>query len=79
MSRAATLAKPALSILLVWPVRILWRLVTCIANLTGIILALILGMLFMVIGLALTASFIGAILGIPLFILGFLLLLRGLY
>ena len=65
--------------LLFWPIILLWRLVTCIANLTGILLAILLGVIFMIIGLAFCATFVGAIIGIPLFILGFLLLLRGLY
>ena len=61
------------------PIVWLWRFVTFLANLTGILLALTLGLLLMVIGLALTWTVIGAVLGIPLFILGFMLLLRALY
>lgn len=61
------------------PFVVLWRLVTLVANLMGIILTLILGVLFMMIGLAFIGTFFGAIIGIPLFILGFFLLLRGLY
>ena len=65
--------------LLLWPVVLLWRLVTFIANLTGILMAIVLGLLLMMVGLFLIYTFIGAIIGIPLFILGFFLLLRGLY
>jgi len=65
--------------LILWPLKLLWGLVTFIANLTGILIALILGALLMIIGLALIATFAGAIVGIPLFIIGFLLVLRGLY
>ena len=62
-----------------FPIVWLWRFVTFLANLTGILLGLALGLGLMVIGLALTWTVIGAVLGIPLFILGFMLLLRALY
>jgi len=65
--------------LLLWPLVLTWRLITFFANIVGILLTLLLGVLFMVLGLALCASILGAVLGIPLFILGFMLLLRGLY
>ncbi len=65
--------------LLLWPVVLMWRLVTLFANLTGILLALVLGLVFMMIGLAFCSTIVGAIVGIPLFLFGFLLLLRGLY
>lgn len=66
---------PILLLPIVW----LWRFVTFVANLTGILIALTLGLILMVIGLALTWTVIGAVFGIPLFILGFMLLLRALY
>lgn len=62
-----------------WPIKPLWRLVTFIANLTGILLAIIFGLTLMVVGVALIFTLIGAIFGIPLFIFGLLLLIRGLY
>lgn len=65
--------------LLVLPIVWLWRFVTFLVNLIGILLALILGLFFMVIGLALISTVMGAIFGIPLFILGFMLLLRAFY
>ncbi|NUN70578.1 MAG: hypothetical protein HUU02_12810, partial [Bacteroidetes bacterium] len=42
--------------LLLLPLVGLWRLVTGVAKLTGIVLALILGVLFMLVGAALTAT-----------------------
>jgi len=65
--------------LLFWPIKLLWRLVTFIANLTGILLAILFGLTLMVVGVALTFTLVGAIFGIPLFIFGLLLLIRGLY
>jgi len=65
--------------LLFWPIKLLWRLVTFIANLTGILLAILFGLTLMVVGVALAFTLIGAIFGIPVFIFGLLLLIRGLY
>ncbi len=65
--------------LLLWPVVLCWRFVTMVANLTGILLAILLGIVFMMIGWFLISTVIGAFIGIPLFIFGLLLLIRGLY
>lgn len=65
--------------LLLWPVVLCWRFVTMVANLTGILLAILLGIVFMMIGWVLISTVIGAFIGIPLFIFGLLLLIRGLY
>lgn len=65
--------------LLLWPVVWAWRFVTMIANLTGILLAILLGIALMAVGWVLISSIIGAFIGIPLFIFGLLLLIRGLY
>ena len=65
--------------LLLWPLVLCWRFVTMVANLTGILLAILLGIVFMMIGWFLISTVIGAFIGIPLFIFGLLLLIRGLY
>lgn len=62
-----------------WPVVLLWRLVTAIAKLTGILLALLIGLVCMMVGVALCMTFFGAIFGIPIFIVGLLFTLRALY
>lgn len=62
-----------------WPIILLWRMVTMIGNALGILLTLLLGLAFMAAGYVLTATVIGAVIGIPLFVLGFLLLLRALW
>ena len=62
-----------------WPVILMWRLATKVASLTGILLALGLGLLLMIVGMVFIQTFIGAIIGIPLFAFGFLLVIRGLY
>ena len=65
--------------LVLLPLVLLWRLVTGIAKLTGILVALVLGVALMVLGAVLTATVVGAVIGVPLFAVGFLLFLRGLY
>ena len=65
--------------LLLWPVVLCWRFVTMVANFTGIVLAILLGLVFMMVGWFLISTIIGAFVGIPLFIFGLLLLIRGLY
>jgi hypothetical protein len=57
----------------------LWRLLTLILELTGRVLAIVLGLVLMIGGGLLTASVVGAPIGVPLAIFGFLLLLRGLF
>jgi hypothetical protein len=62
-----------------WPFIALWRLVTGILMLTGRLVAVILGLVFVLVGAVLSATVIGAILGVPLVLFGALLVLRGLF
>lgn len=56
-----------------------WQLVTFILGLTGRLLAVIIGLVFLIVGLLLTLTVIGAIVGIPLLIVGLALVLRGIF
>jgi hypothetical protein len=62
-----------------WPFAFVWGLVTWILRLTGRLLAVILGSVFMVVGVLISLTVIGAILGVPLALIGFLLVLRGIF
>ena len=62
-----------------WPFVTLWRLVAAIVQFTGRLAAIILGIVLMFLGFALTVSVLGAIVGIPLFLLGLMLVFRGLF
>ncbi len=64
---------------LLWPLVLLWRLITLFANAVGILITLLLGLLFMGLGLLFMSTFVGIFIGLPLFALGFLLLIRGLW
>lgn len=57
----------------------LWQLVTFVLGLTGRLLAVILGLALLIVGLLFTLTIIGAIVGIPILIVGFALIVRGLF
>ena len=48
-------------------------------SLTGRLIAVILGFSFLIMGIILSFSIIGAIVGIPLVILGFIMIIRGFF
>ena len=62
-----------------WPFVALWRLVTWILELTGRLVAVILGFVLMAVGVILSLTVVGAILGVPLGLFGVLLVFRGLF
>jgi hypothetical protein len=62
-----------------WPFVALWDLLAFILKLTGRIVAALLGLLLMIAGVALTVTVVGAPLGLPLAIFGFLLMIRGFF
>ncbi len=64
---------------LLWPFVWLWNLVATIVMLTGRLAAVILGLVWMVVGVVLTITVVGAIVGIPLLVIGLLLVVRGLW
>ena len=64
---------------LLYPFVLVWDLLTFILNITGRILAVILSLLLMVVGIALTMTVAAAPIGIPLCILGFLLMIRSIF
>ena len=65
--------------LLLWPFYAIWRLVALILEITGRIIGVVLGLLFLILGLLVSLTVIGAVVGVPLIILGMLLILRGLF
>lgn len=64
---------------ILWPFWAIWKLVVGIVAGTGRLVAVILGLVFMIVGAVLTATIVGAIVGIPFLVFGFLILLRGLF
>ncbi len=65
--------------ILLWPFHAVWRLLTFILGLTGRVVAFVLGVLLLAAGGVLAATLIGAPLGVPLALVGVLLVLRSLF
>ena len=64
---------------ILWPFVALWRLIAMIVEFTGRIVAVVLGAVLMIVGIIVSLTIIGAVVGVPLAILGLLLVLRGLF
>ena len=62
-----------------WPFRAVWRLLTSLLALVGRLTIIVIGLVLCIPGFALTLTGIGAPIGIPLVVLGVLLMMRGLF
>jgi len=65
--------------LLLWPIFLLWRMVTALCKALGIVFSIIVSLALLGAGYLLISTFIGIVLGIPLMIFGAFLLARALY
>lgn len=65
--------------ILLWPFVALWRLLTWIVTATGRLVAVLIGLVVVILGGVLAATVVLAPLGIPLIIIGLLLVGRGLF
>jgi hypothetical protein len=62
-----------------WPFWAIWELVAWILKLTGRLVAVLLGLVLMIAGAMVSLTVIGIFIGVPLFIIGLLLVLRGIF
>ena len=62
-----------------WPFAAIWDLLTWILSLTGRILLAVLGLVLVIVGLVLTVTVIAAPVGIPLIVIGGLLMVRSIF
>lgn len=62
-----------------WPFVAIWKLIAGIVEFTGRFVAMVLGIVFMIVGTIISLTIIGAIVGIPLAIIGLLMFLRGIF
>ena len=62
-----------------WPFVAIWKLLAVIVEMTGRLLAMILGIVLMIVGVLVSLTIVGAIIGVPLAIVGFLLFIRGVF
>jgi hypothetical protein len=65
--------------ILVWPLKALWDLTAFILQTGGRLLAVVLGSVFMLVGALISLTVVGAVLGVPMALFGFALVLRGLF
>lgn len=65
--------------ILLFPFVALLKLIEIIIKITGRLLAVILGLVFMIIGGLLCLTIVGAIIGVPIVIFGFIMVVRGLF
>lgn len=64
---------------ILWPFVALWRLLAGILELTGRLVGIVLGLVLMIVGVLASLTVVGAVVGVPLAILGFLIVLRALF
>lgn len=62
-----------------WPFAALWKLLAVIVELTGRFVAMVLGLVLMLVGVLVSLTIVGAIIGVPLAFIGLLLLVRGIF
>jgi Family of unknown function (DUF5362) len=62
-----------------WPFAAIWKLLAVIVELTGRLVAMVLGIVLMIVGALISLTIVGAIVGIPLAIVGLLLFLKGIF
>lgn len=62
-----------------WPLTAIWKLLAVIVEMTGRLVAVILGIVLMIVGALISLTVVGAIVGIPLAIVGLLLFLKGIF
>jgi hypothetical protein len=65
--------------LLLWPFWAIWKLVIFIIEMTGRLVGLILGAVFILVGVVLSLTVVGAVIGIPLALFGLLLMGRSIF
>lgn len=65
--------------ILFFPFIAVWKLFEFIIKLTGRLIAVILGLVLMIAGAILCCTVIGAVVGIPIIIFGFTLMVRGFF
>lgn len=62
-----------------WPFAAIWKLLAVIVEMTGRFVAMVLGIVLLIVGVIVSLTIIGAIVGVPLAIIGLLLFFRGMF
>ena len=64
---------------ILWPFVALWKFLALIIEMTGRLVAAILGVVLMLVGFILCLTIIGAIVGLPMLLIGLLLFIRSIF
>ncbi len=64
---------------LLWPFAAIWRLIAFIFEFVGRFVAITLGLILMLLGVVVSLTGIGVIVGIPMVLFGLLLIVRGFF
>lgn len=62
-----------------WPFAAIWKLLAIIVEMTGRFVAMVLGIVLTLVGVLISLTVIGAIVGVPLAVIGLLLFFRGMF
>ena len=62
---------------LLWPIYAIFRLIGWIVQLTGRVVAAVLGLVIMIVGIVLIFTIVGAPIGAPMVFFGLILMIRG--
>lgn len=62
-----------------WPFAAIWKLLAVIVEMTGRFVAMVLGIVLLIVGVIVSLTIIGAIVGVPLAVIGLLLFFRGMF
>ena len=62
-----------------WPFAAIWKLLAVIVEMTGRFVAMVLGIVLFIVGVIVSLTLVGAIVGVPLALIGLLLFFRGLF
>lgn len=62
-----------------WPFAAIWKLISVIVELTGRFVAMVLGLVLVLAGGLISLTLVGAIVGIPLGMVGLLLFFHGMF
>lgn len=61
------------------PFWLIWKFIIGIVEFTGRVVAIVLGFVLMAVGLLLSATIVGLLIGLPMILIGVLLVLRGIF
>jgi hypothetical protein len=64
---------------LLWPFYGIWWLISTFVEFAGRLVAAILGLCLMIVGVVVSLTIVGAIVGIPLAVLGFMMTIKALF